>query len=204
MNEVVRSSKLVTLSELVVIQAGYPFRGAIQNIPTGSVKAVQAKDISELGVLCCDDLIVTELSGKREADWLKQGDILFIAKGAKHVASFVDRDLERTTCAPSLFLLHIKPQWLDLVDPLFITWQLNQMPLQQYFQRSAEGSMQISIRKPVLAAAPIALPDLQTQRTIAKLYSASLKENELLYKLINNRQQQLNAIAAELMQSTEQ
>jgi hypothetical protein len=50
------------------------------------VKAVQAKDISELGVLCCDDLIVTELSGKREADWLKQGDILFIAKGAKHVA----------------------------------------------------------------------------------------------------------------------
>ena len=204
MNEVVRSSKFVTLSELVVIQAGYPFRGAIQSIPTGRVRAVQAKDISELGVLCCDDLIVTELSGKREADWLKQGDILFIAKGAKHVASFVDRDLERTTCAPSLFLLHIKPQWLDLVDPLFITWQLNQMPLQQYFQRSAEGSMQISIRKPVLAAAPIALPDLQTQRTIAKLYSASLKENELLYKLINNRQQQLNAIAAELMQSTEQ
>lgn len=204
MTEAVFSSNLVTLSELVIIQAGYPFRGAIQSIPTGSVKAVQAKDISELGVLCCDDLIVTELSGKREADWLKQGDILFIAKGAKHVASFVDRDLERTTCAPSLFLLHIKPQWLDLVDPLFITWQLNQMPLQQYFQRSAEGSMQISIRKPVLAAAPIALPDLQTQRTIAKLYHASLKENALLYKLINNRQQQLNAIAAELMQSTEQ
>ena len=204
MTETVFSSNLVTLSELVIIQAGYPFRGAIQSIPTGSVKAVQAKDISELGVLCCDDLIVTELSGKREADWLKQGDILFIAKGSKHVASFIDRDLERTTCAPSLFLLHIKPQWLDLVDPLFITWQLNQMPLQQYFQRSAEGSMQISIRKPVLAAAPIALPDLQTQRTIAKLYSASLKENELLYKLINNRQQQLNAIAAELMQSTEQ
>ena len=56
MNEVVRSSKLVTLSELVVIQAGYPFRGAIQNIPTGSVKAVQAKDISELGELSCDDI----------------------------------------------------------------------------------------------------------------------------------------------------
>ena len=75
MHEIVRSSKFVTLSELVVIQAGYPVRGAIQNIPTGSVKAVQAKDISELGELSCDDLIVTELSGKREADWLKQGDI---------------------------------------------------------------------------------------------------------------------------------
>lgn len=203
MIQAIHPSTLVTLSKLVVIQAGYPFRGAIQSIPTGSVKAVQAKDISELGALCCDDLIVTELSGKREADWLKQGDILFIAKGAKHVASFVEQDLERTTCAPSLFLLHLKPQWLDLVDPLFITWQLNQMPLQQYFQRSAEGSMQISIRKPVLAAAPIALPDLQTQRTIAKLYSASLKENALLYKLINNRQQQLNAIATELMKSIE-
>ena len=199
----VRSSKLVTLSELVVIQAGYPFRGAIQSIPTGSVKAVQAKDISELGELSCDDLIVTELSGKREADWLKQGDILFIGKGARHIACFVDKDLERTTCAPSLFLLHLKPRWLNLVDPLFIAWQLNQMPLQQYFQRSAEGSMQISIRKAVLASAPIALPDIQTQRTIAKLYSASLKENALLYKLINNRQQQLNAIATELMNSSE-
>lgn len=198
----IASSKLMTLADLVTIQAGYPFRGAIRSIPSGSVKAVQAKDISELGELLYDDLIVTDLTGKREPDWLKQGDVLFSAKGAKHIASYVDRDLVQTTCAPSLFLLHLKPEWQDAVNTQFLTWQLNQCPAQQYFKRSAEGSFQISIRKPVLAATPIALPDITAQNTIAKLYEASIKENALLHKLINNRQQQLSAIATDLMNSS--
>ncbi|EMB3082793.1 restriction endonuclease subunit S [Providencia alcalifaciens] len=202
MIEGVSSSTLVTLSDLVTIQAGYPFRGAIRDIPSGSVKAVQAKDISELGELIYSDLIVTDLTGKREPDWLKKGDILFSAKGAKHIASYVDGDLENTTCAPNLFLLHLKSKWQGLVNTQFLTWQLNQTPAQQYFKRSAEGSFQISIRKPVLAATPIALPSIETQNTIAKLYAASIKENALLHKLINNRQQQLNAIATDLMNSS--
>jgi restriction endonuclease S subunit len=74
--------------------------------------------------------------------------------------------------------------------------------VQTYFKRSAEGSFQISIRKPVLAATPIALPDIETQNPIAKLDEASIKENALLHKLINNRQQQLNAIASDLIQNS--
>jgi len=189
----------ITLADLLGIQAGYPFRGAIREIPSGNVKAVQAKDISLLGELHEDNLIVTDLTGKRDADWLQRGDLLFIAKGAKHTACYIDKDLDNTTCAPSLFLLRVKPEWKDRVNPQFITWQLNQTPVQNYFKRSAEGSFQISIRKPVLAATPIVLPDIATQNTIAKLYAASIKENALLHQLINNRQQQLNAIASDLI-----
>ncbi|WP_238336678.1 restriction endonuclease subunit S [Vibrio sp. S12_S33] len=189
----------ITLAECVTIQAGYPFRGAIRDIPSGSVRAVQAKDISPLGELQTNDLIVTDLTGKRDADWLQQGDILFSAKGSKHIACYVHEALERTTCAPSLFLLRVKSEWKEKVNPQFLTWQLNQLPAQTYFKRSAEGSFQISIRKPVLAATPIALPTLCKQNTIAKLYEASIKENALLHKLINNRQQQLNAIATDLL-----
>jgi len=189
----------MTLSDLLTIQAGYPFRGSIRDIPSGSAKAVQAKDISELGELRDNNLIVTELTGKRDADWLQRGDLLFIAKGAKHTACYIDKDLDNTTCAPSLFLLRVKPEWKSRVNPQFITWQLNQAPVQNYFKRSAEGSFQISIRKPVLAATPIALPDIATQNTIAKLYAASIKENALLHQLIHNRQQQLNAIASDLI-----
>ncbi|EKO3615212.1 restriction endonuclease subunit S [Vibrio metschnikovii] len=189
----------ITLAGCVTIQAGYPFRGAIRDIPSGSVRAVQAKDISPLGELQTNDLIVTDLTGKRDADWLQQGDILFSAKGSKHIACYVHEALEWTTCAPSLFLLRVKSEWKEQVNPQFLTWQLNQLPAQTYFKRSAEGSFQISIRKPVLAATPIALPTLCKQNTIAKLYEASIKENALLHKLINNRQQQLNAIATDLL-----
>ncbi|MFC1234416.1 restriction endonuclease subunit S [Vibrio sp. F74] len=194
-----KTSRIIQLSELVTIQAGYPFRGAIRDIPTGSVKAVQARNISELGELLYDDLIVTDLTGKRPADLLQKDDILFSAKGARHLACYVDRHLENTTCSPSLFLLRVKSEYQDKVNSQFLTWQLNQLPAQNYFRRSAEGSLQISIRKPVLAEAPITLPDIDTQNTIAKLYAASIKENALLHKLINNRQQQLNAIAADLI-----
>ncbi|KAB7696325.1 restriction endonuclease subunit S [Plesiomonas shigelloides] len=179
--------KLMTLSELVTIHAGYPFRGAIQAIAGGSVNAVQAKDISEIGELRYRDLIVTELTGKREPDWLQQGDILFSAKGAKHIACYVDHDLPRTTCAPSLFLLQLKAQWHGHVNPQFLAWQLNQPPAQQYFKRSAEGSFQLSILKPVLAATLMAQPDIHTQNSVAQLYAASIKEQALLYQLIDNR-----------------
>lgn len=137
------------LSEVMTIQAGYPFRGAIREIPSGNVKAVQAKDISELGELREKNLIVTDLTGKRDADYLEQGDLLFIAKGAKHTACYIDKDLNNTTCAPSLFLLRLKPEWKGLINAQYIAWQLNQTPIQNYFKRSAEGSFQISIRKPV-------------------------------------------------------
>ncbi|EJE8676060.1 restriction endonuclease subunit S [Vibrio parahaemolyticus] len=189
----------IALTECVTIQAGYPFRGAIRDIPSGSVRAVQAKDISPLGELQTHDLIITDLTGKRDADWLQQGDILFSAKGSKHIACYVHEALDGTTCAPSLFLLRVKSEWKEKVNPQFLTWQLNQLPAQTYFKRSAEGSFQISIRKPVLAATPIALPTLCKQNTIAKFYEASIKENALLHKLINNRQQQLNAIATDLL-----
>ena len=88
------------------------------------------------------------------------------------------------------------------MNPLFIAWQLNQKPVQQYLRKSAEGSTQINIRKPVLGDVELAIPDIAQQNTIAKLYEASLKENELLHQLIDNRQQQLNSIATDLIQNS--
>lgn len=192
----------VTLNDCVTIQAGYPFRGAIHHEPSGSVKAVQAKDMSDFGVLIYDDLIVTELTGKREANWLQQGDVLFNAKGAKHIACYVDKHLENTTCSPSLFLLRIKQEYANKVDGLYLTWQINQPPIQNYLKRSAEGSYQLSIRKPILEEASIAMPDIETQRTIGKLYMASIKENSLLEQLKINRQKQLHLIAADLIKDS--
>ena len=147
------------LSELVTIQAGYPFRGTIRERPNAQVKIVQAKDISDMGQLLTDELITTELTGKRAADWLQQGDILFINKGLRNLACYVAETMPQTTAAPSLFLLRVKPELQGKLNPEFLAWQLNQPPVQRYFNNNAEGSHQVSIRKPILAAAPIALPE---------------------------------------------
>jgi restriction endonuclease S subunit len=195
-------SKKMDLSELVTIQAGYPFRGAIRDIPSGDAAVVQAKDISDLGEFLDENLIITDLTGKRDADWLMQGDVLFSAKGAKHVACYIDKSLEKTTSSPSLFLLRLKPEYQNKINSQFLAWQINQQPVQDYFYRCAEGSLQISIRKAVLAATPILLPKLKTQCTIAMLYSASIREDNLYKELKNNRQQQFSAISNRLIRNT--
>ncbi|WP_422409577.1 MULTISPECIES: restriction endonuclease subunit S [unclassified Endozoicomonas] len=189
----------IALSEVVSIQAGYPFRGAITKVANGYVRVVQAKDISDLGELSTENLITTELTGKRKADWLQQGDILFIAKGGRYIASYIADEMPQVTLAPSLFLLRVNSACKGRVNPEFLTWQLNQSPVQRYFRNSAEGSHQVNIRKPVLAETAVTLPDLTTQNTIAKLYRASIKENALLQRLIVNRQQQLSIIANDLI-----
>ena len=107
----------------------------------------------------------------------------------------------QTTLAPNLFLLRVKAEYQGRLNPAFLTWQMNQPPVQRYFRNSAEGSQPINIRKAVLAATPVVMPDIKTQNTIARLYAASIRENALLQKLIDNRQQQLNAIASDLILS---
>ena len=168
-------------------------------MPNSHVRVVQARNISDMGALDTTNLVSTELTGKRQPNWLQQGDVLFISKGVRHLACYISEDIPHTTLAPSLFLLRVTPEYQGKLNPEFLTWQINQPPVQRYFKNSAEGSHQISIRKPVLGAAPIALPDIEAQNTIAKLYRASIREHALLHRLIANRQQQLGAIANDLL-----
>ena len=192
------------LSEITDIQAGYPFRGSIKHDKDASVSVVQAKDISNLGELLPNNLVKTELAGKKQPTWLQAGDILFIAKGLRHYACCIPEGIEQTTCAPSLFIIRVKAELQHSVNSKFLAWQLNQKPMQNYFKKSAEGSTQINIRKPILADVELAVPSLEKQEFIAKLYEASLRENALLHQLINNRQQQLNAIASDLLKNSKE
>ena len=187
------------LSELLSIKAGYPFRGAVKEVKGGGVRVIQAKDISELGELIIESAVETELTGKRDADWLQAGDVLFISKGQRNIACYIEQDWPNFTCSPSLFILRPYTKWKNKLNMQFIAWQLNQGPTQNYFKKTAEGSNQISIRKQTLADLVIGVPSLDKQNLIAKLYQDSVTEYNALQALIKNRKQQNNAIAADLL-----
>jgi restriction endonuclease S subunit len=84
------------------------------------------------------------------------------------------------------------------VLPEFISWQLNQLPAQRYFQTNAEGSLYVSIRRQVLEDTPITLPPMATQQRLVALHRAAVREHKVLQQLIESRQQQLDMIASEL------
>ena len=82
-----------------------------------------------------------------------------------------------------------------MVTPEFICWQLNQLPAQRYFQTTAEGSLYLSIRRQILEYVPITMLPIEKQRQLTAMHRCGVKERKVLQQLIDNRQQQLEAIS---------
>jgi len=191
-------SKSITtkLCEIADIRSGHPFRGSIEPDINGDVHVVQVRNTKATGEIIQDEVIKTTLTSKKQPDWLKVGDILFVAKGAKHYSALVEDPPMQMVCSPHFFLARIKPAFKELVTPEFICWQLNQLPAQRYFQTTAEGSLYLSIRKQILEYAPITMLPIEKQRQLTAMHRCAVKEQKILQQLIDNRQQQLEAIAS--------
>ncbi len=191
------------LSDFAVIHAGHPFRGTITPIPGAKTPVVQVRDVDDFGEINTQQLVRTKLTGRKQPDWLQQGDILFVAKGAKHFATYVNELPEQTVCSPHFFIVRIKDDYSEMVLPEFISWQLNQIPAQQYYKSTAEGSLYVSIRRKILEDTPITLPFVSKQKHIVSLHRNAVSEHKVLQKLIENRQQQMNAIARDILSNND-
>jgi len=196
-----QASEEVPLCEIADIRSGHPFRGTIKQYDDGDVKVVQVRDTEASGEINQYNMVETRLSTKKQPDWLQNGDVLFIAKGARHYSVLVENVLERTVCSPHFFVVRLKPEFRDVVMPDFLCWQLNQQPAQRYFQATAEGSMYLSIRRQVIENVPIKVLKLEKQKQLAALHRCGVREQKVLQKLIENRQQQLDAIAIHALNS---
>jgi hypothetical protein len=183
------------LGDIADIRSGHPFRGSIEPDVNGDVHVVQVRNTKATGEIVQDEVITTTLTSKKQPDWLKTGDILFVAKGAKHYSALVEDLPKQTVCSPHFFLVRIKPAFKELVTPEFICWQLNQLPAQRYFQTTAEGSLYLSVRRKILEYVPITMLPIEKQRQLTAMHRCAVKEQKVLQQLIDNRQQQLEAIA---------
>ena len=190
------------IAEIASLQAGYPFRGAIDEVPDGDVRAVQMKDVDPETGVDWSSAIRTSLGGRKHPDWLRAGDVLFVAKGARFYAVCIDEPPAQAVCGPAFF--HLRVQSPASVDPAFLAWQINQPPFQRQLQQAAEGSGQLSIRRPVLEALMLSIPAIQRQRGIVALAALARRERQALQQLIRNRELQLHALAEDLGQVTQQ
>ncbi|MGJ7509415.1 restriction endonuclease subunit S [Variovorax sp. GT1P44] len=183
----------VALSKVVGVRAGYPFRGSIGEVPDGSARAVQMKDMDPVEGIRWQSVVRTELAGRRRADWLLPDDVLFVTRGSRFYAAGVGATPGPAVGGPHLFRLRIKPG-SDLI-PAFLVWQINQPPFQRALRRAAEGSSQLSVRRPVLEALPIAIPPPADQRRIVELARLARRERQLHERLIRNRERLFESIA---------
>lgn len=185
------------LGSLATITAGHPIRDAVRNVPDGDTAVVQIKNVNADVGVDWSAVAKTILSGRREPDWLKPGDILFSARGERNVAVCLNQPPVRAVCSPHFFLIRVKDEGLALPD--FLAWQMNLPKAQRYFAQSATGSYITSIRRQVLETLPVQIPSLDRQRLLVRLAHAARREKQLIEKLTENRQRELELLARKLL-----
>lgn len=185
------------LGEAAEIRLGYPFRGAIADVPNGSVRVVQTRDVSRAGLRHCDQLMATEVEGRKEPDWLLDQDVLFVARGATTYAALVTDPPARTVCSPHIYVMRVKNPASLL--PAFLAWQLNQPPAQRYLRQSAEGTHQLSVRRSMLDKTPIRIPSIEWQHAAIELERVAYAERDAMQALIKNRETELTILAERLL-----
>lgn len=185
------------LLEFAEVRAGHPFRGNVPNMPDGTVLAIQMRDISVADGVVWNKVLRTRPQGRKRPDWLRQGDILFVAKGARNFAVCLDDVPARAVCSQYFFLIRVYHS--EQLLPEFLAWQINQLPAQRYLDKNAEGTDQLSIRRGVLDALPIVIPTIERQHALIRLDQAVRQERRYLERLIDNRQKQIQVLAMELL-----
>ena len=185
------------LKEIVDIRAGYPFRGKIKEIEDGEAWVIQMRDADPEDGVRWSGLIATDLPGKKQPDWLKPGDLLFVARGYRHFALHLAEVPGPTVLSPHFFRLTVREN--AEVLPGFLAWQMNQEPAQHYFRKSAEGTQVLNIRRQVLEDLPIVVPSRQKQETISRLNTAWRREQRVLKALADNRKRLLSTLARQVL-----
>jgi hypothetical protein len=112
------------IGNLATLQSGYPFRGSIEESADGDALAVQMKDVDPDHGVNWSGVTRTSLTGRKQPEWLKAGDVLFVSKGARFYAVCIDEPPTPAVCSPHFFHLQVAPR-VPLL-PAFLAWQINQ------------------------------------------------------------------------------
>lgn len=192
------------LQEVAEIRPGYPFRGKLPLSEKGEAFVVQFRHIvvgdslrDEAGL----DLDRAHLTGRKKPNFLRSGDVLFMAKGTRNFATTVVTVPDTTVCTPNFYHLRIRSR-ASLLEPEFLAWQLNHWDAQRYFAACSQGSVAPSVTKSQLGHLPIVIPALKQQKRIANLARAAIREEQLLSKLIDNRRRMVAAAGHQILHST--
>ena len=181
------------LKKIAEIQSGYINRGKIDPRDDGTCLLLQAKDVEADYLSYRTDTLVRftpKLSGK---DWfLKSGDILFMARGARNFSVMVDKLPEGVLAAACFFVVRISN---SEILPEYLSWYLNQSPVEEYLQRfSGRGVHMPVVRRAVLESIDIPLPPIQTQKQVSEINKLLQKEQTLYKKLAEKRKNLMTEI----------
>ncbi|HMQ69743.1 MAG TPA: restriction endonuclease subunit S [Ignavibacteria bacterium] len=178
------------LKDIASIQTGTYAQTEIN----GDIIYLQAKHFNENGNLKSKlhpEILRESISEKHI---LKPGNVLFAAKGTKNFATLFEEKNEPAIASTSFFVIRLKNFTNDLVLPEYLVWFLNHPKTQSHLKGNAIGTSIVSISKYVLSDLEISIPDLKTQNYIVNIAALQMKEKDLIQKLQNLRESQIQQL----------
>jgi len=187
------SKLIMKLKNITKIQSGYINRGKIEPRDDGTCLLLQAKDTDSNSLSYRTEALVRfmpRLSGK---DWfLKPGDILFMARGARNFSVLIDKLPDSVLAAACFFVVRIAN---SEILPEYLCWYLNQSPIDEYLKRFSGRAVHMPVvRRAVLESIDIPLPSIKIQTQISEMNKLLHKEQELYKRLAEKRKYLLTEI----------
>jgi hypothetical protein len=187
------------LNQIASIELGFQLRSQVIQSPESKELLIQMKDVSKTNGVNWKTCVPTQLPGKKMPQWLCDGDVIVVARGFNFFAAHI-QDIPQgfqAVAAPAFFVLSkINAQIL----PEYLTWWLNQVPTQRYFEKSAEGAISKSLKRNALENTPVIIPPLEQQKHIVSLARLFREEYRLLEQMRTNTAQMQTALVNQLIQ----
>lgn len=151
---------------------------------------LQVKDFDENGQLRSTLHPELQIADISEKHLLKQGDVLFAAKGSNNFAAVYDNANLPAVASTSFFVIRLT---VKNVLPEYLAWFLNNPSTQSLLKGQAMGTSMVSISKSVLEELEITVPGIESQKAILQITKLRLKEKAIKQKIEVLREQQIQS-----------
>ena len=142
----------------------------------GELVYLQSKHFDEFGQLHSTLRPDLAAEGISEKHLLKDGDVLFAAKGTKNFAAVFENHNEPSVASTSFFVISLVGK---KVLPQYLAWFLNSHTTQTLLRGQAIGTSIPSISKQVLENLEITVPNIEIQKAILEITKLRNKEKSL-------------------------
>jgi len=181
------------LGQVADIQIGYQVTGKINPDPAGTHRLVQTSDVDRDGGINWGALApFTPMRKGTDRYMLRDGDVLFLAKGARRTAALVSNPLPHALAVSTFFILRVRED-ADVL-PGYLAWYLNTAACDDLAAFERTGVTIPFIPKLGLANLCVPLPDHATQQRVAALDFLARREKQLTLDLLEQRARLVNMV----------
>lgn len=180
----------IKLRDIATIQTGIYAKPDSE----GEIAYLQVSYFNENGELTAKLHPDLKRADINEKHMLKEGDVLFAAKGRKNFAAWYEIRNPAAVVSTSFFVIRLLDNFRDEILSEFLVWLINSPLSQNFLKDRARGTAIVSISKSVLEELELSIPDLKTQETILKITKLRKKEKGLKHQIEELKDNQLQQL----------